>query len=623
MPVRAALRDFLTTADQVLVGSVSRAAGREMVLHVSSEDATLFDLNEFEEALIRDLEFLTWICRRPLQDLRYDEMVQPVGRVRRPSRGAAQHLVAHTEYWERWQGDHPIPREVLAVLRDDETNLYENRVARTLLVGAHRHLTIRLQNLRSHLLKNSRAQSVLGSGWFRKQDRLRELFKGRDVNSIVDVLDLAVSQLENLQLHIEGLQQSYLFAATPPRSHVTSLKVTNVLRRDQRYRHLPGLWRLWRSAADQDAEDRRNLNDPTLVVDAMALLAEVLVSKALTGLGMRVDPSTGRYEGFGAEAEVDVDVNIVRLRVRDTVGTRAVQFVGLASPLVTDDGLTPLEASDSALEWLRSVPHEDPVVLLHPADAGDLANVAPSHRWRVDDPGVDSPTHTAGWAIVPASPLMVDSLERVTRVVRWHLFAPVYSAYPQRVQVPNLSAAHREQLTELRSIDVDGNRLIFNRPITDEDAAALEALTPALGSSAADGIRHALTAIASIGRCPIYPQHRAHFTDFTARPNGTFVCTCSSCNSRWGIDLCGACGTPIPFLRPTVAVPDGERPSEYFGGDLLASLCEGAPAADVAPLDSGPETRALICPACRDCARSGRYPECSRCTVRREASRPV
>jgi hypothetical protein len=118
----------------------------------------------------------------------------------------------------------------------------------------------------------------------------------------------------------------------------------------------------------------------------------------------------------------------------------------------------------------------------------------------------------------------------------------------------------------------------------------------------------------AILHCPVYPSHQTTHTRFERRDNRTFVCSCKSCNSMWGTNICGACGSSIPFIKPGKAVPDGELPSDFFGGDLLASLCEGANAADVEPVDSGPDLRVLICPTCRSCSKSSRFTNCGRCS---------
>lgn len=614
LPVRSALSEVLDDWDSRQRRGESPALRRLGTIHVSRDSGNLYELNEFEQSLRAELDQLVWICLRPLQDLRHQEIVQPVGRVRRPARGAAEQLAAHSEQWERWAPDCPIPREVLASIREDDTDLYENRVTRTLVVGALVHLNRRLLQLRSQLAKNTQGRLVLLSGWFWRQERLRASFDSQEVDFTIEMLKETVDQLEAMVARLAALENSPLFLETAARTRVQSLRITNVLRRDTRYRHIPPLWRLWSSAQDDVVQDLKRLDDPSLSQRGMDTLAEVLAAKALDWLGYDFDESANEYRKGPSSVAVDSSVGVTFLEVRDVAGVRQVRVMALGSPLVVAGDTQPLRNAYILDGWLRA--HSDQVsasAILHPADAGDLADISRHQRDLIDHTGLDAVDKHRRWAIIPATPLLVDSLERVTRFLRWQLTAPLFESYPVMVEFGDADKKDRQIVDTMDSVRLDGRNLVILKPL-DLDTHRLGRVSKRRPAGWDADLRRAREFFDALLECPIYPTHGKSHTEFKARENGTFICHCRSCRSMWGIDKCGSCGSLIPFARPGVSVPDGELPNDFFGGDLLASLCEGAAATDVQPVGGGPDLRVLICPTCRTCSKAIHFPSCGRCS---------
>jgi hypothetical protein len=617
LPVRAALVEVLDEWQERAGRGVERPALRLETSHVSRDTGGLYDLNAFERALQDDIDQLVWICVRPLQDLRYDEVIQPVGRVRRPARSATQQLSAHSEQWERWAPDFPIPKAILASIREDDIDLYENRVARTLVNGALIHLHRRLQQLQSHLNKNLQGRLVLLTGWHWRQERLRSSFDSQNVDTVIEMLELAVEELRSMAERLSMLERSPLFQGTDTRSRVNALRITNILRRDPRYRRVPPLWKLWSSTQDDDAEQLKRLDDPLLSQRGMDVLAEVLTAKALDWLGFTFDPSTESYRNGNASLTIDTPDDTTLVTVVDAVGSRQIRLVGLATPLRSHGQPDPLGSARQLDTWLKTHNGDtEHLVVLHPADADDIASVEHQERTLIDHTGVDAPDPTRTWAVIPATPLLVDALERVTRVLRWHLTAPVYHSSTMRMACGELDRRDRQTLDALTTCRLEGRELVIMEPLSDNDRQQLAAMSPRRPSSWLADLERVDSVHEALLQCPVFPSHRAMHTRFDRRDNGTFICSCKSCRSEWGTNICGSCGSTIPFIKPGKTVPDGELPSDFFGGDLLASLCEGATAADVEPVDGGPDLRVLICPNCRQCSKASRFMDCGRCSDR-------
>ena len=200
----------------------------------------------------------------------------------------------------------------------------------------------------------------------------------------------------------------------------------------------------------------------------------------------------------------------------------------------------------------------------------------------------------------------------MTRVVRWQVSAALFDAYPPRADLGEVTDQQRLSLEHIDDTELSGRILAFLAPPDDAiSQMAVIRLRKNAGREAA--IKSAQRYFDELLNCPVFPTHKATSTSFNARPDGTFLCRCTSCKAEWGIDQCGTCHRRMPFIRPGKAVSDGERPSDFFGGDLLASLCEVPTAADVAPVKGGPDKRVLICPYCRICGRARSFPECKRC----------
>lgn len=615
LPIRSALCELLDEWDEGLRRGDQRHVLRLETSHVSRESGGLYDLNEFEIALQDDIDQLAWICLRPLQDLRYEEVIQPVGRVRRPARGAAQQLSAHSEQWERWAPDFPIPREVLASIRDDDTDLYENRVTRSLVSGSLAHLNRRLQQLRSHLTKNVQGRHVLTTGWHWRQERLRASFDAQNVERVIKMLELAVADLEAMAVRLAALERSPLFDGTASRSRVRSLRITNILRRDPRYRRIPPLWKLWSSVQDDEAVSRKRMDDPVLSQRGMDVLAEVLVAKAIDWLGFAFDSVTGSYQRGPTSLTVTSSEGATLLEIVDPVGVRHLRVVGLAGPLRSGDQSDPLRTARLLDGWLsENNAAGESLAVLHPVDATDIVRVAPDERTLIDHTGVDAVDASRTWSVIPATPLLIDSLERVTRLLRWHVTAPLYQSDATRLPCGDIDRTDRKVFDSLNSCRLDGRDLVVEAPLSTQDRELLRSLSGRRPASWLSDLERVDMIHGALLQCPIYPTHRTAHTRFDRRHNGTFVCSCRSCRTEWGTNICGSCGSIIPFIKPGKAVPDGELPSDFFGGDLLASLCEGASAADVEPVDGGPDLRVLICPTCRKCPRSSRFTNCGRCS---------
>src|SRR5262249_55048479 len=86
------------------------------------------EFQRFEQLLKENVGHLKEVCRRPRTHLRVEVERMAVSRARRFPAQAANYLAAHTEDWERPTLRSVVPKRILATVREDQFDIYENRV---------------------------------------------------------------------------------------------------------------------------------------------------------------------------------------------------------------------------------------------------------------------------------------------------------------------------------------------------------------------------------------------------------------------------------------------------------------------------------------------------------------
>lgn len=211
-----------------------------------------FELGELEMNLEETLQagHLHAISDRPKIDLRYDDMVAPVARVRRMAGGALVHLASHSDCWQRRTLGGIHPRRILGRFSEDDHAIYENRLYKSLLDRLDRYISRRLARIAS---VRRRLQEALD---FQNSENVYYLLREdictlwgeafSDISLISSRLDAGVRSLlriRRMQRDIRGLRQKGLYKHLDGVSEVSlHLHRTNILNHDPHYRHLPRLW---------------------------------------------------------------------------------------------------------------------------------------------------------------------------------------------------------------------------------------------------------------------------------------------------------------------------------------------------------------------------------------------
>ncbi len=609
------------------------------------------EFQRFEQLLKENVGHLEEVCRRPRTHLRVEVERMAVSRARRFPAQAANYLAAHTEDWERPTLRSVVPKRILATVREDQFDIYENRVAVRLVDHVVVYLRRRVHEV-TRLLRvfgeaaGNHDAAAGGSHW--RQRRIYRLWgETLDASEAKRKAERTLGQLKHLLFTISGLKDSVLYREVPRRATVgTTLTMTNILSDDAHYRRVAELWLEWARLGQEQAVRPRayfeEMQDLCRSFDSFALL---LTLRALDQLGF--EPTDLERSLSHREVEVRHGSRVVRLSWATTSGAISLQGDGV-EPL----RIVPLCSSLAALddEQLRGVLADadahagtgTTTVILYPSpsDAAAFEHLAPELAGRLR-----SLAHEAGRegrrgvGFLPVSPWDIGSVERMTRQLRWVTTAPTYLAYPPTIARPELSDISREQTwlavvgetvrvlrPPLDSESLDPGRLVSEASARLEQFKKEREVVSLQGREAVrEGERtrninarkkelhaditdaekrlnalqrfeldlgQALEVVRDLLSCPTCDRRADARRDF--HPMGQhFSCTCSDCSTTWGTIACGRCSKSIPVLRlhgtawTTMAGEPGWI-DRMLGADVLA-----------VPRVVGSEI-GFVCPSCGD-----------------------
>jgi hypothetical protein len=589
-----------------------------------------------EEKLDRDLRYLTAVCFRPATRLSPINLLLPVSRSRRISASTVIRLAAHSEDWARLNPDGVRPERVLTPHRKIDVDLYENRVAARLAAHLWAYLTARIAGLKTltgtftdaqrHVDDAVRRPHLAMQGFW---EVLAELLKDLDWSNRIAV---RLRELERLRDAVARLRNSPLWRGVDHRADVgMALRSTNLFNDDHRYRRVGELWRLWlasQSAAHTAAERFSQIQE---WCRSFEYYVSLLLLRALGAIGLTASDASATAVRGGASVSYRVGSVPFDLRWGDDgvftlaqAGADLLRVVPLPHPFTASRHP---DVVATELTGIGAAGLNLPTVVVYPAERAEREALPLPLRLRVfETPGAPAPGRDGtGPYLVPASPLDVDSVVRLARVLRWAVEAPRLGGYPHRIDCGPDEAA---VLGRLPWLAAQPRALAVIRPPANHERAALSTQMRTLhreadrarqrGDNAAklEQLRRALDSAADrtveMLRCPVCgkdpgPPGR----NWDARQDG-YRTTCDFCDSIWESRRCRRCDSTYPALSTPAADPepdrdapplDGDATDRRFGSVVLAAAC-------------WVRARVFICPHCATCteALDGNVPGCARCT---------
>lgn len=608
----------------------------------------------FEHDIAEHLAALEAVCHRPRTYLQVEVERVPAARARRVPVKSLNYLAAHMEDWEQVTLCGVRPRRVLALVPDDEIDIYENRVAARLVDHLDAYLRHRIQEvkrLNRFFLEAADYGEDAAVGWHRRRHRIFSLWGLEADDAAVLKSTRTLRLLERLQRQVAGLKDSRLHRAVPKRTQLgTSLTQTNILANDPRYVRVARLWHLWaRNGHARPRSSAQVYAEQQALCRGFTAFCVLLLVHALDQLHYTCNSGEALRPGSALLLESPQDACVLEWKTDDTLVLRTVagpallRIIPLPSML---KGLLAIRPQEIAALLGAAQPG---TLILYPAAPLDAVNAtALPGAARLHSIGNDLAKEQVGIGALPVSPWSIASVERVARALRYALLAPQFLAYP-----PAFDALDGELLAfrTLPFVATDGKRWKLTRPPRRQEQAQLR-LDTVLGDAQleAERQRHELSRVMQERRanldndrirgslneqktrldrlvkeaeahyaaltqfkesfersvekllslllCPICGQvEQEPYRGFQAH-DGTFQCACAACETTWGSKTCIHCRTRFAFMWPKVALPPlEERPStagwvdDLLGCDVLAVPCARSPALEPS----------YICPACGDC----------------------
>ncbi|MEU4806319.1 DUF2357 domain-containing protein [Actinosynnema sp. NPDC023587] len=593
--------------------------------------------HRIEKALDEWRGDLAAVCRSPHTRLRTEHQLMPVSMVRRISSRTITHLAQHSETWAARGRTGVHPNRLLGQITVADTELVENRIVAMLLDELLVHATerlLRLNRIRSMFEDVRRfLDDASARPWKTRLaafERVGQVL--RDVR-LDHELDQARQQAEALRADISSLGRSPLrTGVAKPLNPGVRVPGTNLFVNDPHYRRCGSLWEVWASEQGHTAteDDRvRQLRDWCAGFDTFVAL---LVIQGLVRLGLLpVEGANGPRHGEAVVAfrlgdelvELDWDIDGSITLVRDRAPVLRVVPIPHCLMAARDIG----ELRTTLAGALSANPVGGvPVAVVYPGNSDERVVLPPDLQEATH--GYRTPSNGGICAVVPVNPLEIDSVDRVSRALRWAVDGSLYRVYP-----PIVTASREESSAMAQRLDwvrpsksaLEVHRApvdVTEGTIARATIAALDQVhgnrrNAATNTRAAELTNDLLAAglqVLSLTTCPLcrQPSVRPGRT-LSARDNSTYHCVCGNCGGTWETRLCVSCGDRYPVLSTPQAQDQTGGPEHVIekelSHDVLASACWARP-------------RVYICSTCRTCDSAGKV-DCSRCgAVPNGRSRP-
>lgn len=615
--------------DDAAIRTLANVAGRLDAIRDAdwsrwlSEPPVLLAINEnldetdIERELAKKVGYLEAACQRPRTHLENDEERVDVARCKRPATRAMQVLATRSDDWAGRSLLEVQPKRVLAVVREEVFDTYENRLVVALVDRLDAVLASRLRAVRRVValltqqagFEEKFIEINQQSRDFRRIERISTLW-GEGANSWMqrEHADHVHARLRSLRRRVLGLRDSILYRALGKQSQSRmQLRMTNILLHDDVYKRVAELWSAW------ETHMRHSIDVPQIVWDrsqdaarGFDLFTHLVVVRALQQLGYCIDEdATG---GVGQEnrqmpltgplGKLKVEKERVGTIIRSGTGDQIVRVIGL--PAMT-------EAISGIDAWWNTVKSEPVVIAALSSEqvraSDEEISAMRTIRCRGDR------TEALHVAIAPWE---LESVERMARVLRWHIWNTGFSQYPvqigssndilgalgpaptfmrlsqgqaavivrppmpnERWNRPQELQAERETAFYSQKATVDGmrsrdRRRAAQRQILDQLTQEFESANLWLKEYEAG--REATERLAT---CPICGERCTNFEEDSRDPDSAqFLCNCGECGAKWGLQRCSwpECGKRYPFLLPKGhhEACSGSNVDRLYGADVLA-----------------------------------------------------
>lgn len=387
-----------------------------------------------EQKIRESFGHLESVCTKPRAHLHVEVERVNIAKARRVPASAPAYLAAHTEDWDRPLLKGVLPKRVLAEVRHDQIDIYENRVAARLIDNLLFYLQRRIQVV-SKLLKvftDKENYSSKAGGTYLRQNRILKLWGNSiDSNEGRKKAERTLKELEWLKYKLMGLMDSALYREVPKRSYVaTTLRMTNILANDQQYRHVAELWTEWSKSGFAKSKSPKEVYSAYQeLCNGLDAFATLLVVRALDELGYapaddtlleKLSPgSTFPVAGNGIRFDFSWDLDGT---VSLLLGKFRLRFISFANNFALCANKDQMQTVLDKCKALAGDEREKIVLLYASSDEYKSSSLPLEIQRSLHTVGNDPRTNMPpSVGLLPVSPWEIGSVERVARALRWYL----------------------------------------------------------------------------------------------------------------------------------------------------------------------------------------------------------
>ncbi|MBT7790640.1 MAG: hypothetical protein HN757_17385, partial [Calditrichaeota bacterium] len=416
------------------------------------------------DCLIRKLYgHLEAVCTKPRTHLHVEVERVPISKARRLPVKAVAYLASHTEDWERPLIRGVLPKRILAEVRHDQIDIYENRVAARLIDNLVVYLTKRIRVIQKMLriFRDKEDYSKSLGGTYLRQNRIFRLWgESIDTNEGRKRAESTLRELEWLKYRLMGLMDSQLYGEVPLRTYISpTLRITNIFTNEQNYRRVSELWRGWVNEGYATTKTPADINKEAQdLCEGMDRFVMLLIIRALDQLGYEPDNESlerpivksGKWklEGHGikvfCEWKTDGTFQIENNGKYLSITSFPVDLSTISNEIkirkfVENITNTISDSKESTLVLFAGYSDKDQIT-----ESGTI-----HHMFNTvgNEPSLNIPKKLG---FLPISPWDIGSVEKVSRALRWFLTRNRFEAYPTIID------------TKIKIVDILGDSAKFD-----------------------------------------------------------------------------------------------------------------------------------------------------------------
>lgn len=569
------------------------------------------ELTRLERLIQEKFGHLKSICTKPRSYLRTDIERLPISRARRFPSKAANYLASHTEDWEKPTLRSVLPKRILSEVREEELNIYENRVTIQLIDLMNFYLLRRITILSKllNLCRNASNHSSSTKGTHWRQNRIYKIWgESENAGDLKIKAEETLKEVKRLYFLIKGLKDSPLYQEIYANASVSkNIHMTNILTNDPHYRYVPILWKEVTNETFQKARtpEQFYLSLQEFCVN-FGYYCALLVFRALEQLGSTpqgkdierpIKPGEKLRLKFYNEEKFDLEWKTDFSLCLSQSDKELLRIVPLPSDFSLASSSEIIEIVLEKISQEKNSYKKNILILYLSNPSEEKIRFPEQIRQKLHTIGNEQGSKE-GLGLIPVSPWEIASVEYVTRAIRWYLTIDLFGSYPPEITAPVPEKIKLEEFNPWIQKGKNGNWHILREPSKDDCdkiKSRFEEIDDDLQkivkekertqkekqfSSFKEELLSGIEKIRKLLICPmsVCKTKITKMENFKSSQGDYFLCCCPECKTEWGIRTCTSCRNKIPTLLPNRENSAENIPQEefmgwwdqIFGSDLLS-----------------------------------------------------